>query len=123
VDSAHNRDSALKLRLALDDYFPGNPILMVFGASEDKDIYGMFCELLPRMQRIFVTKSVHPRAIDPSKLEMLARRFAKPVKSCATVEEAINDARNAAGRDTIILITGSLFIAAASREVILQNIG
>jgi len=22
VDSAHNRDSALKLRIALDDYFP-----------------------------------------------------------------------------------------------------
>ena len=123
VDSAHNRDSALKLRLALDDYFPGKPILLVFGASEDKDIYGMFCELLPRMQRIFVTKSVHPRAIDPSKLELLARRFAKPVKSCATVEEAISDARNAAGKDAIILITGSLFIAAASREVILQNIG
>ncbi|HEX7972996.1 MAG TPA: folylpolyglutamate synthase/dihydrofolate synthase family protein, partial [Anaerolineales bacterium] len=35
IDSAHNRDSALKLRLALDDYFPGWPVVLVFGASED----------------------------------------------------------------------------------------
>ena len=33
LDCAHNRDSALKLRLTLDDYFPGKPVVMVFGAS------------------------------------------------------------------------------------------
>jgi len=30
VDSAHNRDSALKLRIALDDYLPGQPITIIF---------------------------------------------------------------------------------------------
>jgi dihydrofolate synthase/folylpolyglutamate synthase len=29
VDSAHNRDSALKLRQALDDYFPDVPVVMI----------------------------------------------------------------------------------------------
>ncbi|NMB58681.1 MAG: bifunctional folylpolyglutamate synthase/dihydrofolate synthase, partial [Chloroflexi bacterium] len=35
VDSAHNRDSAHKLRLAVQDYFPEKPITLIFGASED----------------------------------------------------------------------------------------
>ena len=52
LDSAHNRDSALKLRIALDDYFPGRPVTMVFGASSDKDARGMFLELAPRVSRV-----------------------------------------------------------------------
>jgi dihydrofolate synthase/folylpolyglutamate synthase len=51
LDSAHNRESALKLRTALDDYFPGRPVTMVFGASSDKDVRGMFLELAPKIQR------------------------------------------------------------------------
>ncbi len=47
VDSAHNRDSAHKLRQAMEDYFHGKPVTLIFGASEDKDISGMFAELLP----------------------------------------------------------------------------
>ncbi|HEX9029558.1 MAG TPA: folylpolyglutamate synthase/dihydrofolate synthase family protein, partial [Anaerolineales bacterium] len=60
IDSAHNRDSALKLRLALDDYFPGWPVVLVFGASEDKDIAGMFAELMPRIRQVVATRSFHP---------------------------------------------------------------
>jgi dihydrofolate synthase/folylpolyglutamate synthase len=65
VDSAHNRDSALKLRLALDDYFPARPVVLVFGASEDKDVEGMFSELMPRVRQVIATKSIHPRSMDP----------------------------------------------------------
>ena len=72
VDSAHNRDSALKLRLALDDYFPGQPIILIFGASEDKDIDGMFAELMPRVKQVVATRSFHPRAIEPEELVTLA---------------------------------------------------
>ena len=42
IDSAHNQDSALRLRLAMDDYLNGKPIILLFGASEDKDVQGMF---------------------------------------------------------------------------------
>ncbi len=66
VDSAHNRDSALKLRQALDDYFPGRGVMLVFGASEDKDIEGMFTELMPRVQTVIATKSIHPAPCRPS---------------------------------------------------------
>jgi dihydrofolate synthase/folylpolyglutamate synthase len=45
IDAAHNRDSAHKLRIVLDDYYPGIPVILVFGASEDKDILGMYSYL------------------------------------------------------------------------------
>ena len=48
IDSAHNRDFALKLRMALDDIFPGREVILLFGASHDKNIDGMLAELMPR---------------------------------------------------------------------------
>lgn len=64
VDSAHNQDSALKLRLALEDYFPGKRAILILGASEDKDIEGILRELLPKVKTVIATQSFHPRAMN-----------------------------------------------------------
>lgn len=114
VDSAHNRDSALKLRLTLDDYFPGKPVILVFGASEDKDITGMFDELVPRVERIIATQSIHPRAIEPGTLVQMAHQRGCPAKMVMPVEQALQTALEMAGNDRIVLVAGSLFIAAAA---------
>jgi len=116
VDSAHNRDSALKLRLALDDYFPGYPIVLLFGVSEDKDIIGMFTKLMPRVGQVIMTKSFHPRAIEPEKLVEIAHQFGKPAKAIPDFHEAFLEAFSLAGGEAVILITGSVFIAASGRE-------
>jgi dihydrofolate synthase / folylpolyglutamate synthase len=116
VDSAHNQDSALKLRLTLDDYFPGMPVIMVFGASEDKNIEGMFTELMPRINRVIVTRSYHPRAMEPEKLMELVQRFGKPVKVVEAVEDALDAAIEMAGKEALVLVTGSIFVAAGARE-------
>jgi dihydrofolate synthase/folylpolyglutamate synthase len=117
VDSAHNRDSALKLRLALDDYFPGSPVILLFGASEDKDISGMFAELMPRVSQVVATKSIHPRAIDPEKLVEMARQYDRPAKAVSEIERALDVALEIADGEAIVLATGSIFVAAAVREV------
>jgi len=117
IDSAHNRYSALRLRQAMDDYFPGLPILLVFGASEDKDIEGMFQELLPRVQRVITTQSIHPRAIDAGKLVEFVHRCGSSAQAITPIEDAFKQALEEAGQDAVILITGSVFVAAAAREV------
>ncbi len=117
VDSAHNRDSALKLRLTLDEYFPGRPVVLIFGASEDKDIEGMFTELLPRVQNVIATKSVHPRAIDPHKLVELAHKHGCGARIAQDIETALSEALHLAGGEAIVLAAGSIFVAAAVREV------
>jgi dihydrofolate synthase/folylpolyglutamate synthase len=110
VDSAHNRDSALKLRIALDDYFPGRPVSLIFGASEDKDIAGMLIELLPRVRRLIVTQAVHPRAADPEALAEMAREFGHRVEVEVPVERALERALESARPEEVIVAAGSLFI-------------
>ncbi len=116
VDSAHNRDSALKLRLALDDYLPGMPVILLFGASEDKDVAGMFAELLPHVRQLITTQSIHPRAMDANKLVELAQPFGKPAQAVVPVELALETALQLAGQEAAVVAAGSLFVAAAVRE-------
>jgi dihydrofolate synthase / folylpolyglutamate synthase len=116
IDSAHNRDSALKLRLALDDYFPGQPVVLIFGASEEKDIHGMFSELLPRVAQVVATKSIHPRAVDPEKLVEMAHQFGRPAVVTDSVESALEEALRLAEKEAVVLVAGSIFVAAGIRD-------
>lgn len=113
VDSAHNRDSALKLRLALDDYLPGVPVILLFGASEDKDVHGMFTELLPRVKRLVATQSIHPRAADANALVEMAHQFGCPAQAVLPLEDALRTALDLAGGSAAVVVAGSIFIAAA----------
>jgi dihydrofolate synthase/folylpolyglutamate synthase len=122
VDSAHNRDSASRLKQALDDYFPGLPVVMVFGASEDKDIAGMFAELNPLVQEVVATKSFHPRAIAAERIREIASQFGKPVKIVEDIPEAVEEALRLAGETRLVLVTGSIFVVAATREAWLARL-
>jgi dihydrofolate synthase/folylpolyglutamate synthase len=111
VDSAHNRDSALKLRIALDDYFPGQPVTLIFGASSDKDISGMFTELLPRVKKLYITHADHPRAADVNDLAGMAREYGIRVEVFPEVAAALQHAIENVGFEEVILAAGSIFIA------------
>lgn len=116
IDSAHNRDSALKLRQALDEYFPDQPVVLVFGASEDKDIAGMFAELMPRVSQVIATKSVHPRAIEPRELVAIAERFGRSALVVEKIEDALPEAMRVANGNALVLVTGSIFVVAGARD-------
>jgi dihydrofolate synthase/folylpolyglutamate synthase len=116
VDSAHNRDSALKLRMALSDYFSGYPVVLVIGASEDKDLIGMFAELAPIARQVIATQAVHPRATEPQLLVDFAHQFGRPALAVPGVAEALEEALRQAGEDALIVVAGSIFLAAAARD-------
>jgi dihydrofolate synthase/folylpolyglutamate synthase len=117
ADSAHNRDSALKLRLALDDYYPGQPVTLIFGASADKDIEGMLTELLPRVTRLIVTKSNHLRAEEPEVLAGIAHSHGVRVETEQPIIRAIDRAIQIARPGEVILICGSLFVVGEAIQV------
>jgi dihydrofolate synthase / folylpolyglutamate synthase len=116
LDCAHNRDSALKLMLTIKEYYPGKPVVLVFGASEDKDIQGMFIELMPLVKELIAVKSFHPRAIDPDKLVEMAEAFDQPVDCIEHIPEAMEKALQLVGPDGIVLVTGSIFVVAEARK-------
>jgi dihydrofolate synthase/folylpolyglutamate synthase len=116
LDSAHNRDSAHKLRQTIDEYFPDYPVILVFGASEDKDINGMFAELLPRVESVIATQSIHPRAMDPARLVELAIPFGLPARAIPRIEDALHEALEIGQNGYLVLVTGSLFIVAGAQH-------
>jgi dihydrofolate synthase/folylpolyglutamate synthase len=116
IDAAHNRDSAQKLCATLDDYYPGREVILVFGASHDKDIAGMLDELMPRARQLILTRSYHPRAIAPEGLAEWASKYEVPVQIVPAVEDALEQALHLVDGHSMVLVTGSLFVAAGARD-------
>jgi dihydrofolate synthase/folylpolyglutamate synthase len=123
VDAAHNRDSAHKLIATLEDFFPNNGIILVFGASEDKDILGMLLELMPTVDMLIATQSYHPRSISPEKLVTIAAPFEKPTIITDDVSNGLEEALRVVGENQVVLVTGSIFVAAGGREAWLKRNG
>ncbi len=112
-DSAHNQDSFARLRQALDDYFPNKSVYLIFGASEDKNIPGMFEEIRPKVKGMFVTKANHPRALEPERIIELARQAEIPNEAAESVESAFAHALELSEKDgSIVLSAGSMFVTA-----------
>lgn len=117
VDSAHNTDSAERLSQTLDDYFPGRRVILVFGVSADKDVKGMLNALLPKVDKVITTQSIHPRAMSAHELLNYVNAYTVPTEAIVPIEDAIQAAVDQVGEDGLVLITGSVFVAAAGRAV------
>ena len=117
LDSAHNRDSATRLKNALAT-FPHQRLILLFGVSADKDITGMLEILGDEADAIILTRSFHPRAADPAQLAAVARRLNpdKTIIVTEDVEPGLQRALALARPDDLILATGSIFVVAAARE-------
>ena len=117
IDSAHNTDSMRKLIDTIKTTFPGKKIIAVFGASEDKDIKGMLGLLLPTVNTIIATQSLHPRAMDAEKILNLINSIGYKGYSYHLLKEALIKSIQMWDDSSIIIATGSIFIAAAVRNI------
>lgn len=115
LDSAHNRDSAKRLVETLRTYFPGRPVVLMMGVSEDKDIQGMLDELLPYCHHVIATQSIHPRALDAGKLVEMTQPYGVAAAAIVPLEDAFRAAVEKASPDGLVLVTGSLFVVAAAK--------
>jgi dihydrofolate synthase / folylpolyglutamate synthase len=112
-DSAHNQDSFEKLRETLDAYFPDQKVYLIFGASEDKNIPGMFAELKPKIQKIIITRADHPRALEVERIQELADQAGVESESVTPVKAALARALELSAKDgSIVLSAGSMFVTA-----------
>ncbi|NJD58391.1 MAG: hypothetical protein FIA98_03210, partial [Anaerolineae bacterium] len=116
LDCAHNRDSALKLSNTLSEYYPEKSVVLVFGASEDKDIDGMLAELMPLVKELIAVKSFHPRAIEPEKLVGMAMTYGHVVELVENIPQAVEKALELVDDDSLVLVTGSIFVVAEARK-------
>ena len=119
LDSAHNPDSISKLRQTLDEYFPDEKVVLIFGVSEDKKVAEMLEILSPRLEKVIFTKAEHPRAADAEKLLTIARQVGVKAEAITPVEDAVAQALEDVNKMRALLLSaGSIFATAAVRAVL-----
>jgi dihydrofolate synthase/folylpolyglutamate synthase len=118
VDGAHNADSARRLRETIEEYFTFDRVILIVGASSDKDIAGIAGELAPISSLAIVARSRHPRALAPGSLLKEFERQGARGELAESVSSAVERALEIAIPGDLICATGSLFVAAEAREYI-----
>lgn len=110
LDAAHTPASARALRRTFDQLYGNEPITFIVSFLEDKDVEGIFKNLLRPGDAVVVTQLEHPRALPARTIEERLRRvFAEEVVMSAltnNVRIAWQKACRLAGRGPIC-ITGS----------------
>jgi dihydrofolate synthase/folylpolyglutamate synthase len=121
LDCAHNVASAEALVETLRTSFPrGGRRWLVFAVSNDKDVPGMLQILAPHFHRAFLTRyTTSARAVPPEELAALLDRVAElPHTLAATPAAAWQEARELAGPEDLVCITGSVFLAGELRPLL-----
>ena len=118
ADGAHNADSANRLRETIEKYLHFHRLILILGASFDKDIAGIVGELAPLSSLAIVTRSRHPRALAPDLLLGELEKQGVKGELAESVSSAVERAMEMAGPRDLICATGSLFVAAEAREYI-----
>jgi folylpolyglutamate synthase/dihydropteroate synthase len=65
---------------------------------------------------VIATQAAHPRAIDPQELVDLAHQFGRPGIAIPKIPEALEEALRRAGKEALVLVAGSIFLAAEVRD-------
>jgi len=121
LDVAHNVASIEALLATLDQTFRAVRWHLLFAVSKDKDVSGMLEPLLARFDTVALTRYLgNPRGMAPESLAELARDisgrcypwFANPPLAWKAVVSSANP-------DDLICVTGSFFIAAEIRQLLL----
>ena len=110
LDVAHNPAGAWALRSALSERYDDRPLIFVFGAMRDKAISEMTEILFPLALRVFATRPENPRSASPGEIQQAARRVSAEIEAVPEVDRALECARNAAGSDALMVVTGSIYL-------------
>ncbi len=113
LDIAHNPDAITALLQSLDESSV-HPELLIFGALRDKPIAQMLTLLRSRFDRVVLATPPIPRAFE-------AGQWALPGDFVApSIEQAIGRAEATVPGHATVLVTGSLFVVAEIRRLLLK---
>lgn len=120
IDGAHNYAGARSLRLALEETFPGLGIVLLLGMLCDKERARVAAELCPLARAVVVTRPNNPRGANWQELAEEARRYTEDVYLIEDIGEALKKALSLTGPDELVCITGSLYMVAEARALLLE---
>lgn len=119
IDAAHNYDGAVSLRRALEEYFPDRRVILVLGMLGDKERSKVVAELAPGAASVIVTRPNSPRAGDWQLLADEARKYVSRVDKVENIAGAVRAGMAMANPGDLVVITGSFYMVAEAREMLL----
>ncbi len=110
LDAAHNPDGAESLAQALVEYFGAPKAVAVVAVLAEKDSHGVLSKLDESFDKVVITRSSSPRAIDPAELAKTAEGiFGKSnVTIAPDAKSALEIAEGLRQEDGAIVVTGSI---------------
>jgi dihydrofolate synthase / folylpolyglutamate synthase len=120
VDGAHNVAGVQALATSLADFSVPGPAIAVVGMLGGRDPLAMLAPLASAGIRAAVACApVSPRAQSPEIVAEAARALGMEVAVSGSVGEAVMSARDMAGEDGSVVVTGSLYVVAEARAALL----
>jgi dihydrofolate synthase/folylpolyglutamate synthase len=110
LDVAHNPAGAWALRSTLSACYESRRLILIFGAMRDKAISEIAEILFPLAERVIATSAENPRSAAPDEIRAAAVRSQTDIELRRDVPSAIERAREVAGADGVVVITGSIYI-------------
>jgi len=117
-DVAHNPAGAWALRSTLSAGYPDRPLTFVFGAMRDKAIGEMAEILFPLADRVIATRADNPRSASPEEIREAASRTSTQIEEAADVAAAIEIAKTESRTDSVVVITGSIYIVGEAMRLL-----
>jgi dihydrofolate synthase/folylpolyglutamate synthase len=93
----------------------GRRCVAVFGVMRNKDVRSMAARLAGLTREIVVTAPAVERATPPADLAWL---FDPPAEVATGVRSALHRARHLAGREGVVVVCGSLYLAGEVLELL-----
>jgi dihydrofolate synthase / folylpolyglutamate synthase len=108
IDGAHNPAGMAAMVASARGLIGGRRCVAIFAAMRNKDAASMAAALSELTGEIVVTAPAVDRSSPPADLSGL---FDPPAEIAADVETALEQARRRAGRDGVVVVCGSLYLA------------
>jgi dihydrofolate synthase / folylpolyglutamate synthase len=118
LDVAHNPAGVWALRSALSEQYDERQLVFVFGAMRDKAIAEMAEILFPLAKRVLATRPENPRSASPGEIQKAAQRTSTEIDTAVDVADALQRARGLADPNTVIVVTGSIYLVGAAMRVL-----
>jgi dihydrofolate synthase/folylpolyglutamate synthase len=115
LDGAHNPHAAAALSDALPEAFVWKRLHLVISALETKDVAGIVAPLASRTSRAYATANSKPKSLTPERMAEACEAAGMTAEAFDSVGAALDAAEESAGKDDLILVTGSLYTVADAR--------
>jgi dihydrofolate synthase/folylpolyglutamate synthase len=121
IDVAHNPAGAWALRSTLSTFYADRPITFIFGAMRDKAIGEIAGILFPLAGRVIAAHADNPRAASAQEIRESAAHTQVEIVSAGSVRSALECAVKLSGRDSVIVITGSIYLVGEALRILSQR--